>query len=186
LFVVADVARLPFKDQAFDGEVSLHTIHHLPEAEHARAYGELYRTLAPGGSAVVVNGWDNPPLMALLSAPLRWRKSVATMARRMLGKPVRHQASKAAHNGREAGEPKGTYVSKNSAARLKRTVGAAMPLEIWVWRSVSVRFLRGVIHPRLGGRWLLRLLFWLEERFPHFFGENGQYPLIVVKKSEPQ
>jgi len=25
-------------------------------------------------------------------------------------------------------------------------------------------------------------VYWLEERFPRFFGENGQYPLIVIKK----
>ena len=31
LFVVADVADLPFKPDAFDGIVSLHTIHHLPQ-----------------------------------------------------------------------------------------------------------------------------------------------------------
>jgi SAM-dependent methyltransferase len=47
LFVVADVANLPFKPGIFDGVVSLHTIHHLPESEHRQAYGELYRVLAP-------------------------------------------------------------------------------------------------------------------------------------------
>ena len=57
-----------------------------------------------------------------------------------------------------------------------------MPIEILVWRSVSVRFLRALIHPHLGGGTWLRLLFWLEERFPHFFGEAGQYPLIIVRK----
>jgi len=30
---------------------------------------------------------------------------------------------------------------------------------------------------------LLRLLFWCEERFPRFFGEHGQYPLVVIRKS---
>ena len=30
LFVVGDIANLPFKQDAFDGIVSLHTIHHLP------------------------------------------------------------------------------------------------------------------------------------------------------------
>ncbi|HJW89435.1 MAG TPA: class I SAM-dependent methyltransferase [Anaerolineales bacterium] len=182
LFVVADIAHLPFKPRAFDGEVSLHTIHHLSQEEHVRAYRELYRALAPGGAAVVVNGWDHPPLMELLSAPLRWRKSLALLARRWLGRPVGPQTNQGEKNGRWAVEPKGTYVSKNNAAQLKRTVGESMPLEIWVWRSVSVRFLRAIIRPWLGGRWLLRLLFWLEERFPRFLGENGQYPLIVIKK----
>ncbi len=61
-------------------------------------------------------------------------------------------------------------------------VGSRMPVEILVWRSVSVRFLRTLIHPWLGGRFWLRLLYRLEERFPHYFGENGQYPLIVIRK----
>ena len=30
LYVVADVAHMPFKDEVFDGAVSLHTFHHLP------------------------------------------------------------------------------------------------------------------------------------------------------------
>jgi hypothetical protein len=57
-----------------------------------------------------------------------------------------------------------------------------MPVEIRVWRSVSVRFLRTFIHDGKGGRQLLRLLAWLEERFPRFFGEKGVYPLIVIRK----
>ena len=66
---------------------------------------------------------------------------------------------------------------------MKNEVGARVPLEIMVWRSASVRFLRAVILPWLGGRYWLRLLFRLEERNPHYYGENGQYPLIVIRKS---
>jgi hypothetical protein len=68
-------------------------------------------------------------------------------------------------------------------AWIKNEVGASIPVEILVWRSVSVRFLRNLIHPWLAGRLWLRLLFWLEERRPHYFGENGQYPLIVIRKT---
>ena len=57
-----------------------------------------------------------------------------------------------------------------------------MRCEIYVWRSVSVRFLRALVHTATGGRLWLRLLFWLEERAPRWFGENGQYPLVVVWK----
>ncbi len=38
LYVVADIANLPFKPDAFDGIVSLHTIHHLPLSDHRGAY----------------------------------------------------------------------------------------------------------------------------------------------------
>jgi len=178
LYVVADIADLPFKANAFDGVVSLHTIHHLPEQEHLLAYQELYRVLAQERTAVVVNGWSSPPLTRFLEAPLRWKKSLRKLRQKISGHSV-----PAARPDEGEETPKGTFVQKNNAAWLKRTLGQQMALEILVWRSVSVRFLRAYIHPRLAGRWWLRRLYGLEERFPHFFGENGQYPLIVIRKS---
>jgi len=79
-------------------------------------------------------------------------------------------------------ETKSTFVEKNSADWLRRAVGSQMPLEIWVWRSISVKTLRTFIHDGWGGRGILRFLFWLEEHFPFWFGENGQYPLVVIRK----
>ncbi len=49
LFVVADIANLPFKPECFDAVISLHAIHHMPPEEHKRAFQELYRLLKPGG-----------------------------------------------------------------------------------------------------------------------------------------
>ncbi|MGE5221324.1 MAG: class I SAM-dependent methyltransferase [Omnitrophica WOR_2 bacterium] len=186
LFVAADIANLPFKDESFDGVVSLHTIHHLPLQEHGQAYQELYRLLAPGSTAVVVNGWDTSPLMDLLDAPIHWVERLYAWKQQLQGKAVpNHGSNKKGKKGQgsQAGVPKGTYVRKHNSGWLKHEVGALVPLQIWVWRSVTVRFLRTFIHERRGGRALLRLLFRLEERFPHFFGEKGNYPLIVIRKA---
>jgi len=79
-------------------------------------------------------------------------------------------------------EPTGTFINKMDPAWLRKKIGGRMRYEIYPWRSVNVRFLRAVIHPVSGGKLWLRLLFWLEERFPRFFGEKGQYPLIVIRK----
>jgi len=54
--------------------------------------------------------------------------------------------------------------------------------DIFVWRSASVRFLRSVIQPWFAGKLWLRLLYRNEEKNPRYFGENGQYPLIVIYK----
>ncbi len=184
LFVVADVANLPFKPGVFEGLVSLHTIHHLPEAEHARAYHELYRVLAPGSSGAVVNGWPSSALMEFfnplirLANRVRGRLGLTEAKEKKAEKKERGGAAPAA----SAGSPKGTFTNRHDVAWVKGELGRSIPLEVRVWRSVSVRFLRALVHPRLGGRLWLGLLYRLEERFPHYFGEKGQYPLIIMRK----
>jgi SAM-dependent methyltransferase len=179
LFVVADIANLPFKAGVFEAVVSLHTIHHLPESEHARAYGELYRVLAEGCTAVVVNGWGSAPLKSLALGMSRF-------VARLRGKPGKKprdgkdQPGTACSTADNPARMRGTFVRKHNAAWLERAIGAQMPLKIYVWRTFGVKFLRTFIHPRLAGELWLRLLYRLEECFPGFLGRNGQYPLIVI------
>lgn len=184
LYVVGDVANLPFKPGVFEGIVSLHTLHHLPANEQKWAYGELCRVLAPGSVSVVVNGWTDSPLMRRS----QWlvddmEKLGAWVARRRHAGPPAPNPSPAEPADKEE-NPTGTYVQKLDAAWLRSELQLPgdMNMEIRVWRSVSVRFLRAVIHQALGGRFWLRLLYGLEERFPHYFGEKGQYPLIIFRK----
>jgi SAM-dependent methyltransferase len=195
LCVVADIANLPFKSEAFDGMVSLHTIHHLPESEHLRAYGELYRVLAPGAKGVVVNGWAHSPWLQRWEPLVRFANRLRSLANRLLGRTSeddeqaeRRRAEKRQGKkgrGLEEGEtPKGTFTNKHDAAWVRSEVGAQMPVRIGVWRTPSVRFMRALIHPWLGGRMWLRRLYRLEERYPEYYGENGKYPLIVIEKRQ--
>lgn len=177
LYVVADVANLPFRAEVFEGAVSLHTFHHLPLDEQEKAYRELYRVLKPGASGVVVNGWTQSPLMRRFEWVMRLAERLKARLQRASPSPAAQPLS-----AREGATPAGTYVEKMTPEWLKAHIGTQMPLEIRVWRSVSVRFLRAVIHERLLGRFWLRLLYALEERFPHYFGEKGQYPLIILRK----
>ena len=204
LFVVADVANLPFKAEVFDGVVSLHTLHHLPLNEQKKAYAEIFRALLPGSTAVVVNGWTDSPLMRRSQWVVRLMERFGrwVIKLRKKSEPIDQNAAlrsgqqlgstslqKAGHVG--TGEdpstsitdsnPTGTFVEKLDAAWLRREL-AEHDLTILVWRSVSVRFLRAVIHKASGGKYLLRLLFALEEKFPRYFGEKGQYPLVVLRK----
>jgi SAM-dependent methyltransferase len=187
LFVMADIANLPFKPGVFEGMVSLHTIHHLPEQQQLQAYGELYRVMASGSTGVVVNGWPASPLMALANPLIRLANRLRYYAGRLTGKqkPAPHPDKPQKQRPRKMdanGDPKGTFTNRHDVGWIYREVGACMPVEIRVWRSVSVRFLRALVHPWLGGKYWLRLLYRLEERFPRYFGENGQYPLIVIRK----
>jgi 2-polyprenyl-3-methyl-5-hydroxy-6-metoxy-1,4-benzoquinol methylase len=176
LFVVCDIASLPFQSNSFDGVVSLHTIHHLPQDEHARAYDELYRVLSHTNTAAIVNGWGSASLANLANWLVRIVRWVRTAFSRR--HPAGSQQLPASNQ-----FSTGTFVKKHDAGWFRRAVADHLPTEIWVWRSVNVHFLRTFIHERLGGRFLLRVLYGLEERIPHFLGKNGQYPLIVIRKA---
>ena len=180
LYVVCDVAYLPFSSNSFDGEVSLHTIHHLPSDEHIRAYQELYRTLAKASRAVIVNGWDNPPLSIFLNVWISLYERLYAISRPQV------KTANLAHDSTSSTaqtKSRGTYVRKQNAAWLQNSIGSLMPIKIWCWRSLSVRFLRTFIHERFAGRFILRLIYRCEERFPHFLGKYGQYPLIELRKN---
>lgn len=57
---LAHVDRLPFRDNTFDGAVSVAVLHHLRTPELVRsAIAEMLRVTRPGGSAVI---WDHNPL----------------------------------------------------------------------------------------------------------------------------
>ncbi len=175
LFVVADVANLPFRNDVFDGIVSLHTLHHLTVSDYVPAYKNLKRVLKKNCTAVVVNGWGESMLM-------RWFNKPILVMEKLFHKfpPSSKQVKK--NDGDIFKKPKGTFVNKLNAQRLRDLLGANFSISISVWRSVSVRFLRAMIHPFLFGRIWLWILFGLEELFPAFFGEKGQYPLITFTK----
>ncbi len=182
LFVVADIANLPFEGDVFEGVVSLHTIHHLPEEEHLQAYQGLFRVLAPGTTAAIVNGWKASRLMSWFSPLIRLSQRANNLVNRLQNEQNDSRRAIDDSKSNQKMKPKGTFTDRHEATWIKEVVGEDMPLEIRVWRSVSVRFLRTLIHPLLGGRYWLRFIYWLEERYPHYFGENGQYPLIVIRK----
>lgn len=175
LYVVADVAHLPFCDNVFDGIVSLHTIHHVPKDDHLRAYMELKRVLSPEKRAVVVNGWEDSAFMRLFRYPILFMERITRTNKTPDAVPDSSMSE-------SEEKTQGTFVQKMNAESLRDLLKDEVPIQIKVWRSVSVRFLRALIHSLLLGRLWLNGLYLFEEAFPRFFGEKGQYPLIILEK----
>jgi len=180
LYVVGDVAHLPFPPDAMDGVVSLHTLHHLPPGEQQQAFNELARVLRPGATAAVVYGWGpGAPFEVWTRWPIRIVSALIGVYRRSAASAPRPESGL---DKRPTSEAKGTRTFKHGYAWLMENTTQLPGIEVLVWRSVGTNFLRAFIHEPLLGRWWLRLLYWLEERAPRWFGRNGQYPLIVVSK----
>ncbi len=185
LFVVGDAAYLPFKPSAFEGVVSLHTVHHLPAHEHERAFRDFYRVLVPEGRAVTVYSWGGrSPLMSLFRLPIRAAFGLIKLYRKIRGKKVGGPLliEDPAPGAEALMEAKGTFTYKHDYDWVRATLSDLPGFDIRVWRSVSAQFLRAFIHgPLLGELWL-RLLFWWEERAPRLLGRFGQYPMILFMK----
>ena len=183
LFVVGDIANLPFRAEVFDGLVSLHTVHHLPAEEHQPAFIEFYRVLGPGGKAAVVYSWGSrSPLMRLAAMPI----ALAFGAQRLYGRLRRGRRSETEfERSLAAAGPAGaagTFTCKHDYRWVTRNLGVLPGLEVRVWRTVSTSFLRAFIHRRLLGQAWLRWLDWCEERGPRLLGRLGQYPAILFAR----
>jgi SAM-dependent methyltransferase len=170
LCVVADIANLPFRPDVFDGVVSIHAIHHLPLTEHRRAYMEIQRVLRAGRAAAVVNGWYRPLLMRLAEPLIQAGRLLSGRSRKRKKDWLLEE------------DQQGTFVQKMTPDWFKGALKGGVEFQIFAWRSLSPRFMRWFIRPRLAGKAWLRVVYDLEERFPRFFGEHGQYPLIVISK----
>jgi len=188
LYVVADISKLPFRSEIFDGIVSLHTIHHIPVDEKVQTYKDLLACLKPGKTMVTVDGWGYSPLMVRTGRLLRVaekrlaKKTTIDQIQQESGfqeQEEQIEAINALHQYRA-----GTFVEKLDAKWFKQAMKGQVPFKILVWRSVSTRFLRTMIQPQWAGRFWLKILYWLEEIFPRFLGENGSYPMIVMKKPD--
>ncbi len=180
LYVVSDVANLPFKADAFDGLVSLHTLHHIPPAEQPDAYAGFVRVLKPERTGVVVNAWTSPVLMARMGWLIKIMDRVNGILNRF--KPRKEIKLPETKNKPVVNKPTGTFTQHITPEWLKENLAGRVDFKIMVWRSASVRFLRSVIQPWLFGKLWLRWLYNQEEQDPEYYGENGQYPLIVISK----
>ena len=182
LFVVCDAANLPFKKECMDGMVSLHTFHHMDLDDQKKAWQETYRVLSPGKTAVVVNGWTESKMMKKWQPRMEKAEKFGHIIARLRGRET--AAPKKTQN-KENSKATGTFVRKMDAEWIRKELSdlgnGNVEIEIRCWRSVSVRWLRALIHPPYG-KIALRKLFEQEEARSNFYGEYGQYPMIIMKK----
>lgn len=170
LYVLADITRLPFRDESFDGFVSLHTIYHVPADEQEDALCELYRTLKREKSGVVVYAWKHSPLLVTGRAFLSVIKKII---KRAWNRQERRDSLRT---------PTLYYEPHDWRWMVSTLKKHRIHFDIRTWRSVSVPFLQRYVPNGSLGRIVLRGVFWLEDRFPRLLGRVGTYPLIVIER----
>lgn len=183
LYVIGDIARLPFRRDTFDGGASLHTLHHLPAGEQAKALAELVRCLAPGGRVGVVYSWGEHAGIVRWTRPLvRLAESVRRATHALRRRPPSSKALEQEEAASLLHAP-GSFTFKHDYAWAAATLAPLGAWRIVVWRSVSTAMLRTLVHPFAFGRAGLRLLFALENLAPQAFGRHGAYSSLLISKA---
>lgn len=174
-YVVGDVTQLPFADHSIDAIVSLHTVYHIHKDNQQKAIIEFARVTAPGGVDVVVYSWGKHDLLSpTLLFPLR----IMLKLRRFAAWPLRvvRRRRKQAHRVDQRLAPEPYFFAHDH--RWFRKLG--FNLDIYPWRSMGVDVTKTWIHGRFGTL-VLRLVFWMEDRFPRLLGRIGAYGTIVIR-----
>lgn len=171
IYLVADLTRLPLRENSMDAAISLHTIYHIPAAQQRDALAELYRVAKPGSKILVAYNWGSKCWIRKMNKRLGW-----------LPRQLRKRVDRHAPPEETAGATKPKIYTHTHRYRDIADLGAPLGMKIValqsLGRAVSQQFSST---PRLG-RALFALFFWLEDRFPALFGRIGQYPLLILHK----
>ena len=188
LYVLADMAALPFREGAFDGGVCAHVIYHIPGEERQRqAFREIHRTLKPGKTALV--HYANPHHRLLdpgywLTTPGANMLYLGRLMYRAAGGAVGLKRSHLDDNRMSPIEGAGEWFYMHSfpIGWVKRTLPKG-DVEVRCFRCLSHRFTQRFV--RDGSpfwRRFLGLMSKLERRAPTILAYLGYYTLVVINK----
>jgi ubiquinone/menaquinone biosynthesis C-methylase UbiE len=180
--ILGDITNIPLKDNSVDGAVSLHVIYHVPKDEQLMAIREIHRVLKPEASAAIIYSWPNSQLMLRFLWYRRVNKSIRKFIQKIKAfvKSIL-RIEKRQSNAQQSSVPETPYHYTHNQSYFETQL-TGMGLQILVWRSVSVAFMRAYIHPWLFGTSFMRWIYRREEKNPQKYGRIGQYPLFVIKK----
>lgn len=155
----------------YQSGIILHTIYHVPKDSQALAMREIYRVLMSGSNAVIVYswGWNS---MNILIFPVQVYRAFIRMFR-----IIRRQLIKS----KIIDSTPGLYYHSHTYKWLKNQ-NFPFKIEVKVWRSLHIHFLKFWIHKYLGGKIILNLIWKLEEKYPEFFSRTGTFPMFIIKK----
>jgi SAM-dependent methyltransferase len=182
LYVIGDLTNLPFREGTFDTVLASHVLYHVPEDEQAGAVRELYRTLKSDGTCVIIYIWPTSLVAKMSQCSIRGLLSCIPALSTLL------RASRASGVGsgpqnRSADPIPPLYFYPHSYEWIRHTLPKHWKADIRVWRAVDIDFTSRIIGDNLAGAMLLRIIYRLEEMFPHALARLGRYPMIIVQKA---
>jgi SAM-dependent methyltransferase len=171
-YVEADLTALPFRDGAFGGFICAHALYHVPADEQEQVVRELFRTLSPGGTGVILYTRPDSPITRAARVYARYRNRLrGTLATR---------ESTSASTEQPAPQPD-LYYHPHEYTWWDR-LPHEWNVELRPLTSVDREFTTTFIPDNRLGVAMLRVIAFLEERFPRGMVRLGRYPLVILRK----
>ena len=148
-----DFLKMNFKKNYFDCVISLHTIYHINKAKQSTVIRKLINISK-----------SNSPIIIVYSNP----NTLINKFKNLLRKKKKTKKNKIyfyCHN------LKWWSQFKNIAN-----------INFFPWRSFSTQHQKMLFPDNIIGKYLMKILFKLEDIFPNFFVKNFQYHTIIIKK----
>ncbi len=154
VFLQGSFFDIDFADDFFDCSISLHTIYHMEKDRQEEAVRKLVRITKVGHPVIIV--YSNPStIVSRVKRALRFGKNPA---------------------------PRGDIYFHAHPIDWWQRFNDIASVSIHPWRAFATNVQRRIVPNNALGRRMLRTLFKLEERFPAFFVNHFQYPMIVLVK----
>ncbi len=175
IYILGDITNLPLRANSVDSAISLHTIYHVPENEQEYAVKELHRVIKPNSTGIIVYHWGKYSLlMNLTTLPL---KVLAKLRKKWTAFWERGNKKSA-----EIASSELYFHTHNYKWFKQKAEKSNISIDISIWRSVNLLFLKTYIHGWLFGKQILDLIYRLEESFPKLAAKIGQYPILIIQK----
>ena len=167
VFLCGSFFDINLTEDFFDCTISLHTIYHIDKDKQEEAVRKLIKVTKPGKNVVIV--YINPhTFIGHLKLPSR-------VLRRIIKKFLKRTDPKKE-------EPDLYYFAHPIKwwNRFRDTTD----IQIMPWRSFSSDDQKWLIPNNKLGQKMFEILFNAEEKFPNFFSNYFQYPMIILTKRE--
>lgn len=168
IFILGNIANMPIKSAKIDAAISLNTIYHIPKEQQVDAFKEIYRVLSEKAPGLIIYEWGRySHLINLFVLPHKVKNHINKWFK--------------VFNSDNLAQPDIYFHAFNRGYFDESKVG--FKIKTFVWRSISVPFMKMYIHKWLFGEKILKMIYKIEEKFPKVAGNMGEYPLFYFEKS---
>ncbi len=183
LFVLADVANLPFKDETFDSVIYSEVLFHVPGDEQHITVREFHRVLRYNAACVIIYVWPKCLLSTVTMKIKGLKRMISKIPTvRFLKERVNFRRSASVPAAYQVKAHPPLYYHAHDYQWFEQALPDHWNVTVRPFRSLDEDFMATLVPHNRVGKLFLKLIYWCEEVLPSVFARIGRYPMFVINK----